>query len=56
MNINGTTSQGHKFSVFLVEAQNEIVYFDCFGDSLTWDDNPKNRKLVKAMIETITNE
>lgn len=51
MNISGQTKKGHKYEVFTTE--DEIIYLDEFGDSLTWDDTTENVKLIENMIKVI---
>ena len=52
--IVGTTTRGDTFEAYTDIDTNEIVYLDCYGDTLRWDNNPTNERLVKDMIKYIT--
>lgn len=45
------TSQGDSFKVEVMN--DEIVYTDCYNDTLHWNDTPSNRELVVNMVTEI---
>lgn len=47
-----TTSRGDDFTVS-IDDQGDIVYTDCYGDTLTWLDNAVNRKSIVNMIKVL---
>jgi hypothetical protein len=47
-----TTTLGHDFKI--LESEKELIYIDCFGDSLTWDNTNENKSLIYSMIDVIT--
>lgn len=47
-----TTTQGVKFEI--ITTDDEIMFLDEAGDSLTWDNNDKNMKLVDDMVKIIS--
>jgi hypothetical protein len=46
------TTKGVKFEI--ITTNDEIMFLDEAGDSLTWDNNDDNMKLVDDMIKSIS--
>lgn len=46
------TTNGIKFDI--IETDDEIIYLDANGESLTWDNNDVNKEIVNDMVTLIT--
>lgn len=51
MRLQGKTTQGIKFDVITIN--DEIVYIDENNETLTWDYNSRNAKLVLNMVREL---